>query len=257
MRKSFITKEYSLEKIAGSMNMKEQKNFFSSKILEIEDTLYIGNNNITWTESSDKTQGIRLEDINNTFNTESVKYNNHSIKISSQQSEQERKIYTKWELTFNIRKMITQYIYANLKANRVFSNIDNKNTINNDIDDAINQYIIYNVYPRIGFFNIVLYVQYYKIGEEEGVLDSENNPIIALQYDTQFRENLILPPSIGGETTEEYNSRVINYKNNITVKKFDITTDTQQDVATLIYKQTLSSQDYKFDYYYDVIWKKL
>ena len=256
MRKSFQTKEYSIQGIFGSMNMKEQKAFFSSKILDIEETMYIGNNNINWTESVDNTQGIRLENINKSFNTASIKALNNSIRISPQQTTQESKIYTKWEISINIRELITQYLFANLKTNRIFTNIDNPNTLNNSIDDAINQYIVYNVNPRIKFFNIVLYVQYYSIGEPENILDSSNNPIIALQYDTQFREDLITPPPLGGETTIEYNQRVLNYRNSISVKNFQISTDTSENIATVIYKQTLSSQNYKFDYYFDVIWKQ-
>jgi hypothetical protein len=256
MRKSFLTKEYSIQGIAGTFNMKEQRAFFSSKILEIEDTMYIGNNNINWTQSQDKTQGIRLEDVNGSFNTSIVKAANHTIRISPQQSDQEKREFTKWELTFNIREMISEYLFAQLKSNRTFAGIDNSKTLTMSIDDSINQYIIDNVYPRIKFYNIVLYIQYYKIGEPQGFLDTNNNPVIALQYDIQFREDLISPPSVGGETTQQYTQRVEAFKNSITVKNFQLSTDPNQNVATVIYKQTQSSLFYKFDYYFDVIWQK-
>jgi hypothetical protein len=256
MRKSFLTKEYSLEGIAGTMNMKEQRSFFSSKILEIEDEMLINENDINWTESSDKTQGIRLEDINRTFNTEEIKNINHSMIISPAQSEQEKREFTKWDLKINVRELVTQYIFAQLKVNRTFAGIDNQKTLKGDIDAAIYQYISENVYPRIKFFNIILYIKYYKIGEPQGFLDSNNEPVIALQYDTKFRENLITPPSIGGESTSDYVKRVADFKNSITVKNFQLTTDPNQNVASVIYKQTESSLNYKFDYYYDVIWKK-
>jgi hypothetical protein len=256
MRKSFLTKEYSIEGIAGTFNMKEQRAFFSSKILEIEDVMYIGNNNINWTESQDKTQGIRLEDVNGSFNTFQVKKDSHTLRISPQQTDQEKREFTKWEMNFNVRDMITKYLFSQLKANRTFAGIDNSKTLNLSVDSAINQYIIDNVYPRIKFYNIVLYIQYYRIGEPQGFLDANNNPVIALQYDIQFRENLISPPSMGGETTEQYTKRVNDFKNSITVKNFQLTTDPNENVASVIYKQTKSSLNYKFDYYFDVIWKK-
>ncbi len=256
MRKNFLTKEYSSLPIAGTMNQKEQRAFFSSKILEIEDTMYIGDTNINWTESSDKTQGIRLEDVNRTFNTSTVKKINHSISLSAQQSDQEKREFTKWEFNFNVREMITEYLFSQLKTNRVFANIDNSATLNNDIDDAINQYITNNVYPRINFFNIVMYVRYYRLGEPQGFLDSNNNPVIALQYDNQFRENLITLPSLAGESTSDYQKRSQEYKDSIKIKNFQISTDSNQNIATVIYKQTQSSLSYKFDYYYDVIWVK-
>ena len=256
MRKNFITKEYSSEAQFGTKNVVEQRAFFSSKILEIEDEMYVGNTNINWTESSDKTQGIRLEDVNKSFNTFDVKKTNHTFKISSQQTETEKRDFTKWEMQINIREIITQYLFAQLKMNKTFSGIDNFMTINLDIDKAILQYINYNIYPRINFYNIVFYAQYYKIGDNENILDENNNPVIALQYDTQFRESLITPPVINGETTTEYLNRVNNFKNSITLKNFQLSTDPNQNIATVIYKQTMSSKTYKFDYYFDVIWKK-
>jgi hypothetical protein len=256
MRKSFLTKEYSIENKPGTFSMKEQKSFFSSKILEIEDIMYIGTNDINWTESSDKTQGIRLEDINKSFNTEQIKKANHTLAISPQQSEQEKREFTKWNLTFNVREMVTQYLFAQLKTNRTFSGIDNNKTLSSNIDTAITQYINDNIYPRIKFKNIVLYIQYYKIGEPQGELDENNNPIIALKNDNKFRESLISPPPIGGESTTEYTKRIETFKNSIIVKNFQLTTDPNQNIANVIYKQIKSSLNYKFDYYYDVIWQK-
>ena len=218
MRKTFLSKNYSLEPISGSKNTLEQRAFFTSKVLKIEDVLYIGSNNINWSQSTDNTQGIRVESVNKIFNTYQVKLDNHTIAISPQQIDN----FTKWEFTFNIREMIYQYIFAQLKSNRTFAGIDNSNTLNNDIDSAIKDYINYNVYPRINFFNIALYIVYYPLGVSEGILDSNNNPIIALQYDTKFRSDLLTPPQLAGETQEQYNIRVANYKKSIEVTNFSI-----------------------------------
>lgn len=256
MRKSFLTKEYSIEPINGTFNMKEQKAFFSSKILEIEDTMYVGDNNISWNESSDNTQGIRLEDVTKTFNSELVKLNNHTIRFYPNQTEQQKKEFTTWEFKFNIREIINQYLFTQLKSNRTFNGIDNSKTIRNSIDTAINSYIKENVFNRIKFYNIVLYVQYYKIGEEQGYLDENNNKVIGLQYDNKFRSGIITPNPNSGEDSTLYQIRIRNHRDNIKVKNFQLTIDPNQDVATVIYKQTQSSLNYKFDYYYDVIWVK-
>lgn len=251
MRKSFITKEYSLEPISGCKNMLEQRAFFTSKILEIEDVLTVGSTNITWSESKDNTQGIRVEDgTDNNFDSYKVKDLNQEILISSQQSTNDINEYTKWELKINIREIIKQYIFANIKTNRIFENVENDMTING-VNNAIYDYINYNVYPRIGFFNIIFYVQYYKIGTEY------KDGVLALQYNPIFRKDLITLPPISGETTEDYLKRIEYYKKNITITNFQISTDSNSDIATVIYKQTLSSQNYKFDYYFDVVWKKL
>lgn len=254
MRKTFITPEYSSSPINGTMNQSEIKSFFQSKILQIEDEMIVSNSNISWTESIDGTQNIRLEDVNKIFDTFQVKKDNHSMIIYKNQSEQQKKEFTQWELTINIREIINQYIHAQLKANRTFENIDNINTYNNSVDKAIYQYINDNVYPRIKFSNIILYVKYYQIGEVIGV-NSDNSNIIALQYDATFNQNIIQLDVLNGESISDYNKRLSTYKNTINVKNFQITTDPQENVANVIYKQTLSSLNYKFDYYFDVVWK--
>ena len=254
MRKNFITKEYSIEPIAGTYNMAEQKSFFSSKILEIEDILYVDNNNINWTESVDESQGIILEDLNKSFNSSLVKNENHSLRIFPNQTEQQRKEFTRWKMSINIRNIITEYIFSKLKSNRTFENISNSNTYNNSINNAIYDYIKYNVYPRIKFSNIVLYIKYYKIGELQDSINEGSN--IALQYENNFSEDLITPQPKSGESTINYSNRIIDYRESIKVKNFQLSTDPQQNVATVIYKQIKSSLDYKFDYYYDIIWEK-
>jgi hypothetical protein len=252
MRKSFLTREYSLEPQNGSLNMAEQRAFFTSKILKIEDIMDVNDTNYSWTEAPDNTQGIRVENVNQSFNSYQVKLNNHTLSMYPQQTDE----YTKWLFTINIREIISEYLFAQLKTNRTFAGIDNPNTLTNSVDDAINQYITYNVFPRINFFNIILYVQYYAIGISEGILDSNNNPVIALQYDNQFRNDLINPPMMVGETTQQYTQRVATYQSSITVTNFQISTDMNENIASVIYKQTQSSLIYKFDYYFDVIWEK-
>lgn len=256
MRKNFITREYTTTPISGVKCMKEQKTFFGSKILEIEDEMYIGNTNIVWTESNDNTQGIKLEDIFQSFNTFDYKKNNHTIKISDNQTDTERKEYTMYDIKINIRELVKSYLFAQLKTNRAFENISNSITYTNNVNDSIYEYITQNIYPRISFNNIILYVKYYKIGQTQGILDSNNEEIIAYQYDNLFREDLITIVPINGESQAEYLKRTDEYKNSIRVKNFYISTDLNQDYANIIYKQTQTSQEYKFDYYFDVIWNK-
>lgn len=257
MRKNFLSKEYSLEPIQGTFEMKELRNFFSSKILEIEDEMVVNENNIIWQENENKTQGIGLDTINRVFNTFDVKNDNHSVRIEPTQSEQQRREYTRWEFNFNIREIIEQYLFAQLKKNRTFAGISNELTFNNSVDSAILQYIRDNVYPRIEFDRIELFIKYYKLGEPiPGLFDDQNNPIIALQYNPEFRQDIISPTPFSGETTTEYNTRVEKLKSDILVKNYQLNTDPQQNTATMIYKQIEISLDYKFDYYFNIVWRK-
>ena len=48
MRRSYISPEYTESSIYGTFNMLEESNFFAAKMLEIEDSIYISNQNIIY-----------------------------------------------------------------------------------------------------------------------------------------------------------------------------------------------------------------
>lgn len=250
MKKSFITKEFSIEGQPGTLSMKEQRTFFSSKILELEDIISIDENDIIWNESIDNTQGLGVDSVNKILDTYELKLNSHTIRIYPNQSDQDKKEFTRWEFTFNILDCIRQYIFAQLKKNKTFSGIANDKTRFNDIDRAIMDYIDFNVIPRIKFDTIELFIKYYSIGAKQ------ENGIIALQYQNTFREDLITPLPNPGETTAQYQNRVIGYKKSISATNFQLTTDASQTTATVLYKALQSSLNSKFDYYFNIIYKK-
>ena len=257
MRKSFQTKEYSLESISGTMEQKELRNFFSSKILEIEDEMLVDDNNIIWQENSNRTQGIGIDTENRILNTFDLKTDNHTIRIQPNQSDQQKREFTRWEIVYNIRHIVTEYLFAQLKKNRTFEGIDNNKTFNNSVDKAIKEYIKENVYPRIQFAKINLYVQYYKLGEALPDQFTKNNePVIALQYKPQFNQSIINPTPLSGETTVEYNQRLESIKTNILTSNYQLKTDSIENTATMIFKQKENALNYKFDYYFDIIWKR-
>ena len=179
-----------------------------------------------------------------------LKKDNHSIRIFPNQSNQEKRQFTRWEFQFNIREIITEFLFAQLKKNRTFEGISNENTINSSIDSSIYQYIRDNIFPRIKFFNIELFVKYYRVSEEQ------DNNIIALQYDNQFRKDIILPTPLSGETTTEFEQRSITFKDSLRVENFELTVDSNENTATILYKQINSSTNFKFDYYFDVLYQK-
>lgn len=257
MRKSFLTREYASIGISGTLNMKEMRNFFSSKILEIEDEIIVDENNIIWQENENMTQGIGIDNINRILNSYDLKNDNHTIRIQPNQTDQQKREFTRWEFTFNIREIVTQYLFAQLKKNRTFAGIPNDKTFDNSVDQAILQYINDNVYPRIEFSRIDLYIEYFTLSEPiPGLFTDNNEPVIALQFDPKFRQEIITPTPLSGETTDQYNDRVTDLRKNLLVKNFQLNTDPQQDLATLIYKQTENSLNFKFDYYFNVVWNK-
>lgn len=250
MRKNFLTKEYSLEQRPGTLSMLEKRNFYGSKILEIPDTLTVDEIDIVWSESNDKTQGINIDDQTKVLDVSTLKKDNHTIQRAPRQTDRDIREYTIYEMTINIEDIIYDWIFAQLKKFQTFSGIRNEETFKNDIDIAINEYIQVNIMPRIDFETINLYVRYFPIGtfDESGT--------VSLQYDIKYSENIITPPAISGESTDQLQIRSAAFKNSLKVANFELSLDAFKRVATLRYKQTQSSQNYKFNYYFDVVYKK-
>lgn len=250
MRKNFLTKEYSLEQRPGTLSMLEKRNFYGSKILEIPDIMTVDEVNIIWSESSDNTQGINIDDQSKVLDVNQLKKDNHTIIRSTQQTDRDIREYTIYTMTINVETIIYQWIFAQLKKFETFAGINNNETAANDIDAAINEYIQVNVIPRIKFDTINLYVRYFPIG----TLDESG--LVALQYDIRYSENIIVPPAISGESTDQLQARSLAFKNGLKVVNYELSLDAFNKVATLNYKQTQSSQFYKFNYYFDVVYKK-
>lgn len=250
MRKNFITRETTLEPIKGTFNMHEVKFFFGSKIMEIEDVMKIDDNDILWTESETNTQGLGLENQNRTLNTEELKRINHQISLFANQTTTEKAEFTKWQIVFNIDNMINEYLFSQIKRARTFVGVDNTDTIFNSTDAAIKDYITQNIKKRIKFFTVDLYIRYYPIGEKTETGE------IALQYKPIYRESLIRPTVLTGESSQDFQKRSLTFKSQLKVKNFQISTDSQQQFATMIIQQSESSQRYKFDYYYDIEYQK-
>lgn len=249
MKKSFITKEYTQESVSGTFAMKELRNFMSSKILEIPDTLTVNQNNILWSEFNDNTQGINIDNINKTLNTNDLKKSQHTIERNPNQSLKDIREYTRWTFKINVRTIIREWVFAQLKKNKTFSNIPNDRTKNNSINLAIYDYIDLNIFPRINFKTVLLYVRYYPIG-------SLKNNNIQLQYDAQFDSSIINPDSISGESTNDFLIRSDIFKKSLQIYNFNLQLNVFKEIATLEYQQTQSSANFKFDYYFDVVYEK-
>jgi hypothetical protein len=249
MKKTFITKEYSCESIEGTFNMKETRAFFASKILEIEDIMKVDENDIIWTEASNNTQGLGVDNESRSLDTNILKLSNHRFSYS-QQADSQIKEFPSWDININTYQIITEYIFAQLKKYRTFTGISNNKTSYGNVNTAIKEYIKYNVIPRIKFSHIDLYVKYYRVGE------TQDNGITALQNNSQFNEGIIAPLPLSGETTGQFINRVIEYKKGLKVGNFQLRSNIDQSNVTITYKQIQNALNYKFDYYFDVIYVK-
>lgn len=250
MRKTFITKEYTQEFRAGTFSMLEKRNFFGSKVLELDDIMTVDENNIIWTEAADHTQGVNIDDQTQSLNVAQLKDDNHTLRIYPKQSPAEIEKFTVWELEINIQIIIKEWIFAQLKKFRTFDSIRNTETSSGNVDVAVSEYINYNIMPRIKFSTIYLYIRYFQIGE----IDNTGN--VALKFDTKYTAYAIIPPTTSGQSTEELILKTAQFKESIKATNFDLQLTSFGQKAKILYKQTNSSEKYKFDYYFDIVYEK-
>ena len=106
MRRNYISPEFDYVPVYGTLNMEEESSFFGSKMLEITDSIIIGNDNLIYYQNINNEQlDLEKEDdfppiIFNTLNDKKI---NHSLVLDDSQTDAERNSFAKWILTINLR----------------------------------------------------------------------------------------------------------------------------------------------------------
>jgi hypothetical protein len=227
MRRTYISPEYHNNLVPGTINMIEESNFFSSKMIEIEDELEVNNIDIIWYQNS-KNEQIDIS-IESTFeplfySTNNDKKVNHILKIDETQSEYQKERNTRWIIDIDSEKILTNYLFANLKRYRTFEGVTNNSTIYNDVDVSIRDYIDYNIRNRYKIKKVDFYLAYRSINEEN-----------TLRYKNNWN---------------------INLPSNSLYDKYQIITEPDQSNVRLIFNQLISSR-YIFDYYFNISFDKI
>ena len=176
MRRTYISPEFKYEKVYGTFNMLEQSSFFGSKMLEIEDSITIGQQSILYYQTSNKEQldaSVENSLPSIVYNSSDDKLANHTLLKDEAQSAYELDNNTKWILDINLNNILSNYIFATLKQYRTFEGVKNNMAIYNDVDFAIKEYIKNNVLNRYKFKNIDLYLKYTDI-RNQNVLRYKN-----------------------------------------------------------------------------------
>ncbi len=229
MRRSYISPEYTNSPIYGTFNMKEESNFFSAKMLEIEDSIYISNQNIIYYQ---KLNGEQLDlSIESSLPTQIYSASENmmlyqTLAIDENQLQYQKDNNTKWILDINLKDILTDYLYAIMKRYRTFEGINNYQTINNDINTAMKEYISNNVSDRYKFSKIDLYIVYNDL-KNQNVLRYNNiwNPEIAID------------------------SNLLNKK------QLDLAHD--DSTLKIYFNQEKPSLSYNFDYYFNILFVKI
>ena len=229
MRRSYISPEYQNKAVYGTLNMVEESTFFGAKMLDIEDSIIIDNQDIIYYQ---KLNGEQLDNSVETslpsviYTISLDKLNNHTLVIDNTQSIYQLDSNTRWILTIDLKTIITNYLFANLKKYRTFEGISNEMTIFNDVNIAVNNYITANVLNRYKYKGIDLYVNYQDLRNQN-----------VLRYKNVWTSNIINP----------------NYK----ITKLQSETTFDNSSVKITFNQEKPSSTHRFDYYFNILFEKI
>jgi hypothetical protein len=229
MRRSYISPEYSDLPIYGTLNMIEESNFFGSKMLEIEDSIYISNQNIIYYQKSTGEQiDISIESsLPNFVYSSSENMMSHQIlSIDESQFDTQKETNTKWVLNVDLKSILSDYLFAIMKRYRTFEGITNTITSSNDVNTAIREYISKNVLNRYKISRFDLYISYNDI-KSKNVIRYKNN----------------------------WNSNIISDSNLLKKKQMDKSFDESE--LKVSFTQEKTSIQYNFDYYFNILFEKI
>ena len=229
MRRSYISPEYNNTPIYGTFNMFEESNFFGAKMLEVEDSIYISNQNIIYYQKSTGEQidlAIESSLPTQVYSASDNMKSHQTILLDESQLTYQKENNTKWILTIDIKDILIDYLFAIMKRYRTFEGITNGYTRTNDVNTAVREYISNNVLNRYKFSKIDFYVSYTDL-RSQNVLRYKNT----------------------------WNSNVISDTNKMKKYQTDLSYD-QSELKILFTQEKISSQ-YNFDYYFNILFEKI
>lgn len=241
MRRSYISPEFNYKKIWGTFNMLEESTSFSSKMLEIEDSIVISNDSLVYFQSTD---GEQLDlDIETAI--PSVSYSetedlrlNHTLEIDNNQPNSKRDTTTQYILRIDLETILKNYLFATLKRWRTFEGVRNSMVKSGDVDFAIQEYIVKNVLDRYKLERVEIYLNYVDI-KNQGILRFDN---LWAGTSSNYR-NSILPTNI--------------LIDRFRLRSFQSETSFDYSSTTITFSQEKKSSEFCFDYYFKLFFEKI
>lgn len=228
MRRSYISPEYQTNKVYGSYNMVEESNFFSAKMLELEEAVDIINEDIIWYQ---KDSGEQL-DLSVESSTESLVYSSsankqslHTLSLDPSQPPSQLNRNTRWILEINLEQIFSDYIFASLKKYRTFEGLKNNMTLEGDVNIATRKYIESNIRDRYKLDRVELLINYKD-------LRSQN----VLRLKNTWTQNLTGDKRLSKVQTE---------------------TAVDDSRIKIIFEQAQPSEAYNYEYYFNIYFDKL
>jgi len=224
-----MSPEYSNTQIYGTFNMVEESNFFAAKMLEVEDSIYVSNQNIIYYQKSTGEQidlSIESSLPTQVYSASDNMKSHQKLTLDDSQLDYQKESNTKWILNIDLRDILSDYLFATMKRYRTFEGISNPLTKNNDVNTAIREYISNNVTNRYKLNRLDLYVSYTD-------LRSQN----VLRYKNTWK------------------STIVSDSNLLKKKQMDVAFD--ESSLKILFTQEKPSSQYNFDYYFNILFEKI
>jgi hypothetical protein len=229
MRRSYISPEFEYKDVYGTFNMKESTNYYGSKMLEIEDFISIDKLNLVYYENNNGEQ-INLTSENildpHLYSSTESKGKYHTLIKEPSQSDYQLNNFTNWVLEIDLKNILLDYIFSQIKKMRTFEGIKNNMVIYKDVNTALKNYIILNTLDRYKLTKVDLYIKYN---------DLRNN--VVLKHQTKFDESI---PNIENKLI-----------------KFQTETEWDNSSIKVIFNQEKESSLYNFNYYFNLFFEKI
>lgn len=241
MRRNYISPEFNYSPIWGTFNMQEESSVFASKMLEIEDFLEIHDQSLVYFQTTDGEQLDLIVESSLPFisySSSTDKLLNHTLRIDDSQTESQRLNKTRWIIEIDLRTILINYIFATLKRWRTFEGVRNTMVKSGDVNFAIKEYIIKNVFDRYKLSRVELFLNYVPI---ENLNSLRFNSLWASETN-QFRSSTLI-------------SDIVNDKNKL--RSFQTMTEFDFSKTTLTFSQEKSSSEFCFDYYFKLFYEKI
>ena len=228
MRRNYISPEYYNNDVYGTFNMVEESNFFGSKMLEVEDSIYVEKKDIIYYQKLNNEQlDLSIESSLNSYiySVSGSKLSNHTLVFDENQPKYQLESDTRWIMNINLKGILSEYLFSTLKSYRTFEGVKNEMTRYGDVNVAINNYINNNVIDRYKYKSIDLYLNY-KDMRSQSLLRYKNTWNVNTPENTKFIK-------LQSEISSDYSS------------------------IKLIFNQEKTSALYNFEYYFNILFEKV
>jgi len=237
MKSNLMIKKYNVEYDNGTKNMKTVKTFFGTKLIDIEDTIIIGNDSIQYTDDNGyqnyNVTNVQTNETETLVDLTQLKLENHTIETQTQDIVSMEN-NTKWKMEIDIKKILREYLFARIKKARTFKTLKAVNTKDNDINLSIYDFINLNVLNRYKLSTLDMYLNY----ETLNTNNIFNTNLI--QYNPTFDETLF------------DNTNLITDYTLIKKDEFENLTPIQ-----ILYNQIKKSTEYRFNYYFNLNFERI